>query len=116
MERHFDQDLQQLKERILHMGSLAETMIHVAIKALADRKLELTQDVFRQEDEVNKLQIEIDERCLSSEDNSRRAHLTNLLTEHEGNISAVARHLGKARMQVQRWLKRHGLEAATFRG
>ena len=37
MERHFDQDLQQLKERILYMGSLAETMIHIAIKALVDR-------------------------------------------------------------------------------
>ena len=38
MERHFDQDLQQLKERILYMGSLAETMIHIAIKALVDRR------------------------------------------------------------------------------
>src|SRR5437763_1905539 len=38
MERHFDQDLQQLKERILYMGSLAETMIHIAIKSLVDRK------------------------------------------------------------------------------
>ncbi len=64
MERHFDQDLQQLKERILYMGSLTETMIHIAIKALTDRKKELTQEVYRQEDEVNKLQIEIDERCL----------------------------------------------------
>ena len=38
MERYFDQDLQQLKERILYMGSLAETMIHIAIKALVDRR------------------------------------------------------------------------------
>ncbi len=64
MERHFDQDLQQLKERILRMGSLAETMIHIAIKALADRNIELTKDVFRQEEDVNKLQIEVDGRCL----------------------------------------------------
>ncbi len=64
MERHFDQDLQQLKERILYMGSLAETMIHIAIKSLVDRKRELVKDVYRQEEEVNKLQIEVDERCL----------------------------------------------------
>ena len=36
MERHFDQDLQVLKERLLYMGSLAETMIHIAVKTLVD--------------------------------------------------------------------------------
>jgi phosphate transport system protein len=64
MERHFDLDLQQLKERILYMGSLAETMIHIAIKALVDRKRDLVKDVYRQEEEVNKLQIEVDDRAL----------------------------------------------------
>jgi phosphate transport system protein len=64
MERHFDQDLQQLKEKLLTMGSLAETMIHSAIKALIDRKVELVQDVFRHETEVNNLQIEVDDRCI----------------------------------------------------
>ncbi len=64
MERHFDQDLQQLKEKLLTMGSLAETMIHIAIKALVDRKVELTPDVYRHEKDVNRLQIEVDDRCL----------------------------------------------------
>jgi phosphate transport system protein len=64
MERHFDQDLQQLKERILFMGSLAETMIHIAVKALVDRKAELGKDVYRHEVDVNKLHIEIDDRAL----------------------------------------------------
>jgi phosphate transport system protein len=65
MERHFDRDLQQLKERLLYMGSLAETMIHIAVKALVDRKRDLVKDVYRQEIDVNKLQIEVDERCLT---------------------------------------------------
>jgi len=64
MERHFDQDLQQLKERILYMGSLAETMIHIVIKALIERQGDLGKDVFRHEKEVNQLQIEIDDRCI----------------------------------------------------
>jgi phosphate transport system protein len=64
MERHFDQDLQQLKERLLKMGSLAETMIHIAIKGLVDRKGEGAQEVYRHEDEVNALQLEVDDRCL----------------------------------------------------
>jgi phosphate transport system protein len=64
VERHFDQDLQQLKEKLLTMGSLAESMIHSAIKALVDRKVELTADVYRHESEVNGLQIEVDDRCM----------------------------------------------------
>jgi phosphate transport system protein len=64
MERHFDHDLQQLKEKLLTMGSLAETMIHGAVKALTDRNVGLVQDVYRHEKDVNQLQIEVDDRCL----------------------------------------------------
>jgi hypothetical protein len=44
-----------------------------------------------------------------SED-SRRAELAQLLEVHGGNVSAVARAMGKARAQVQRWMKRYGLK------
>ena len=64
MERHFDRDLQELKERILYMGSLAETMIHLAIKALVDRRRDMGKDIARQEYEVNKLHMEIDDRAI----------------------------------------------------
>ncbi len=47
-------------------------------------------------------------------DDARRAELEKWLTEHRGNISAVARSMGKARMQIQRWLKRYGLDARNF--
>jgi transposase-like protein len=40
--------------------------------------------------------------------------LVTLLEEHGGNVSAVARAMGKARMQVQRWMKRFGLEPSAF--
>jgi DNA-binding NtrC family response regulator len=45
----------------------------------------------------------------------RRSELMDLLTANGGNVSAVARHLGKDRVQVQRWLKRLDLDARTFR-
>jgi DNA-binding NtrC family response regulator len=48
-------------------------------------------------------------------DDRLRAELVALLTEHNGNISIVARAMGKGRMQIHRWLKRYGLEPATFR-
>jgi DNA-binding NtrC family response regulator len=37
------------------------------------------------------------------------------LTRHRGNVAAVAREFGKARMQVHRWMRRFGLEPKSFR-
>lgn len=45
----------------------------------------------------------------------RRDALIALLRTHHGNISAVAREMGLARMQIQRWLKRYRLDAQSFR-
>jgi phosphate transport system protein len=64
MERHFDEDLKALKERLLRMGSLAEEMIQKAVRALFDRNPTLTQEVFALEKEVNALHVEVDDRCL----------------------------------------------------
>ncbi|MDI1447444.1 sigma 54-interacting transcriptional regulator [Polyangium sp. 6x1] len=52
---------------------------------------------------------------LSTEESARRDELVALLREHGGNITAVAKAMGKARMQVQRWMKRYGIEAERFR-
>lgn len=41
--------------------------------------------------------------------------LRDLYRKHAGNISAVARELGRARMQLQRWNKRFGIDPAVFR-
>jgi transcriptional regulator of acetoin/glycerol metabolism len=49
------------------------------------------------------------------DDAVQREELVALLREHRGNVSAVARATGKARMQVQRWLKRFQLDPEAFR-
>jgi DNA-binding NtrC family response regulator len=45
----------------------------------------------------------------------RRDQLVAALQAHRGNISAVARALGKARSQVQRWLHDYGLDPEQYR-
>lgn len=45
-----------------------------------------------------------------------RKTLVALLELHRGNISYVARDLGKARMQIHRWMRRFNLDPDTFRG
>ncbi len=64
MERHFDEDLRQLKERLLRMGAIAEEMIQKSVKALHERRDAFTAEVFDLETQVNQMHIEIDDRCL----------------------------------------------------
>jgi DNA-binding NtrC family response regulator len=45
----------------------------------------------------------------------RREHLVALLEQNAGNVSAVARALGKTRAQVHRWIRRYALDVHGFR-
>jgi DNA-binding NtrC family response regulator len=54
-------------------------------------------------------------RPLSAAEERHKVELAALFREHGGNISAVARTLGKARVQIQRWVKRYGLDPESFR-
>lgn len=64
MERHFDEELNKLKEKLLRMAALAEESIVLAVNSLKERKEELAQKVFKGEKSINLLDIEIDELCL----------------------------------------------------
>jgi transcriptional regulator with GAF, ATPase, and Fis domain len=46
---------------------------------------------------------------LSAEDERRRTELIELMRKHDGNVSAIAREIGKARFQVRRWITRYRL-------
>ncbi len=65
MERHFEADLQALRERLLAMGGVAEAMIQKSIRALVDRDESLVQAVLGHEEEMDLLCIEIDDRCFT---------------------------------------------------
>ena len=64
MERHFDDELKDLRQKLLQMADTAQEMIGLAMKALVERKKELTDKVFELEDTVNHLEIEIEEEVL----------------------------------------------------
>jgi transcriptional regulator with GAF, ATPase, and Fis domain len=57
----------------------------------------------------------VDEKLMSPEDVKLRDEMVRLLREHKGNISAIARLKGKARMQIQRWCKRFRLDPEAYR-
>ncbi len=50
-----------------------------------------------------------------AEDERIRHSVVSSLVRHRGNVAAAARELGKARMQVQRWMTRFGIDGRSFR-
>src|SRR5215469_9803000 len=66
MERHFEKDMNILKERLLWMGSLAERSVHQAVHAVLESEEALAKRVLEEEDAINELQMEIDDRVVQA--------------------------------------------------
>ena len=64
MKKHYSEELTHLKEMVLRMGGLAEKMVHLAVRALVERKLDLLAGLKEMEQAVNHLHVEIDEIAL----------------------------------------------------
>jgi phosphate transport system protein len=63
--RHFQEELEQLKTRLLEMGGLAEEQVRLAVKGLVARDRELIEQVLTSDEPLNALHIEIDNRCFT---------------------------------------------------
>src|SRR5437763_11586259 len=61
--KHYEQQLKILKDKLLLMSHKAEIMISDSIRALVDRRPTLAEEVIRRDDELDKLEIEIDNLC-----------------------------------------------------
>jgi len=61
--RHFQDDLDSLKQRILAMGGLAEERVREAVRGLMDRDEAALEAVLRGDQPINDLHIELDDRC-----------------------------------------------------
>jgi phosphate transport system protein len=62
--RHFQEELELLKRRLLEMGGLAEDRVRVAVEALVARDESLVDRVLSGDMPINQLHIEVDGRCL----------------------------------------------------
>ncbi len=64
MERHFENDLVELKQRLLTMASHAETAVKLAVEALMTRNDELANQVRENDSILDRFEIEIDELAI----------------------------------------------------
>lgn len=65
MERHFDQELQDLKDSLLAMGGRAEAVIQKSVESLKRRDPKLADEVITDDRVIDRIEIEIDEGCVS---------------------------------------------------
>src|SRR3989338_4307111 len=61
MQRHFDEELGQLKDKLFKMGLLVQEAIRKSIEALTKRDSKLAEKVIDDDQRINILEIEIDE-------------------------------------------------------
>ncbi len=63
--RHFQEELEQLKTRLLEMGGAAEEQVRLAIRGLVDRDPPTIERAQSGDQPLNALHIEIDGRCFT---------------------------------------------------
>ena len=64
MPRHIERQVDQLKEKILRVGTLVEEAISKSITALINRDVHLAQRVAANDEEIDRMEVEVEEECL----------------------------------------------------
>ena len=65
IRQSFDQELESLRQELVHMGQIVQDSIKNAVDALARRDKALAQQVMDGDDLIDSMQVEIEDRCIS---------------------------------------------------
>lgn len=63
ISRRFNQELEDVRSQVLHMGGVVETQLSNALRVLLNDEGELAKNVLEDDAIVNSLEVEIDEEC-----------------------------------------------------
>jgi phosphate transport system protein len=64
MLRHFDRDIEHLKELLLRMGAMVEDSINESIRALLDRDSSIAEHVIAADNAIDQMELEIDQHTI----------------------------------------------------
>ena len=64
MTKHIERQLENLKERILRLGTLVEEAISKSITAFINRDAALAQRVMASDEDIDSMEVEVEEECL----------------------------------------------------
>ena len=65
IRQSFDQELESVRQELVHMGQIVQDAIKNAVDALARRDKALAQQVMDGDDLIDSMQVEIEDRCIS---------------------------------------------------
>ena len=61
---HYEKELQEIKNALIYLGALTEKAIHGAMKSLSERDSEVARRVITEDNEIDRLDSELEERCI----------------------------------------------------
>lgn len=64
MQRHFDKDIEEIKDLLLRMGAMVEDSINQSIRALLERDTIMAEEVIANDDEIDKMEVVIDQKTI----------------------------------------------------
>src|SRR6266545_3600912 len=64
VHRHFDEELNALRDSILRLGGEAETALRRAMHSLTERDSAAAREVLQHDDAIDQLEVEVDHRCI----------------------------------------------------
>jgi phosphate transport system protein len=62
--REYERELQEIKDGLIYLGALTEKAIAKGIRALLERDSDLAGQVICEDDQIDKLDVEIEEKCI----------------------------------------------------
>jgi len=64
MTKHFENEIERLKKKILRLAAMVEEALQKAVKSITDRNCELAVSVVNYDSVIDSLEIEVEEECL----------------------------------------------------
>ncbi len=65
MRSEFQKELESLNIKLLKMGAMVQNIIEVSIQALIKQDLERAMSVFELDDDIDRLELEIENKCMN---------------------------------------------------
>ncbi len=62
--REYERELQEIKDGLLYLGAMTERAIDRGVKALLERDSDLARQVICDDDQIDKIDVEIEEKCI----------------------------------------------------
>jgi len=64
MTRHFQNEIEKLNRKLLHLTARVEENLQAAVRSVIDRDAELAQKVIDTDVEIDRIEVDVEEECL----------------------------------------------------